>query len=117
MVRRTEVKSPLGRLGKVRSSQVITTFGPGAIVDLGDRDSYMVLGLHAWPSGERIDEPNLTSMLSVDDLRAPALTKARRDVPVRRFPIFHRCPSCSRLIRGSFCQRSNCNVAASPARF
>src|SRR4029079_14847617 len=93
------------------------TFGPGAIVDLRDRDSYMVLGLHAWPPGDIIDEPNLTSMLTVEDLRAPALTKARRDVPVRRFPIFHRCPSCSRLIRGSFCQRSSCNVSAAPARF
>lgn len=108
---------PSGRLGKVRSSQLITTFGPGAIVDLPDRDSYMVLGLHAWPRGNQIDEPNLRSVLGVGSLRAPALTKERRDVPVRRFPIVHRCPSCSRLIRGSFCQRRGCNVAAAPARF
>jgi hypothetical protein len=108
---------PVGRLGKVRSSQLITTFGPGAIVDLPDRDSYMVLGLHAWPPGNQIDEPNLRSVLGVQSLRATALTKERRDVPVRRFPIVHRCPSCSRLIRGSFCQRRDCNVGAAPARF
>lgn len=108
---------PVGRLGKVRSSQLITTFGPGAIVDLPDRDSYMVLGLHAWPRGNEIDEPNLRSVLGVGSLRAPALTKERRDVPVRRFPVVHRCPSCSRLIRGSFCQRRDCSVGAAPARF
>lgn len=108
---------PMGRLGQVRSSQLISTFGPGAIVDLPDRDSYMVLGLHAWPLGTLVDEPNLRAVLRVSELRAPAMTGSRKDVPVRRFPIVHRCPSCSRLIRGSFCQRSTCGVAAAPARF
>ena len=37
--------------GQIRRSQLITTFGPGAIVDLRDRDSYMVLGLQRWPPG------------------------------------------------------------------
>lgn len=117
MVRSLMKGPPVGPLGKVRSSQLITTFGPGAIVDLPDRDSYMVLGLHAWPRGTQIDEPNLRSVLGVGSLLAPALTTERRDVPVRRFPIVHRCPSCSRLIRGSFCQRRDCNVDAAPARF
>ena len=108
---------PTGRLGQVRSSQLITTFGPGAIVDLPDRDSYMVLGLNEWPIGDRIDEPNLRSILRVAELRSAAMTGSRRDVPVRRFPVVHRCPTCSRLIRGSFCQRSTCGIAAAPARF
>lgn len=108
---------PSGKLGQVRSSQLISTFGPGSIVDLPDRDSYMAMGLDWWPQGERIDEPNLRSVLRVADLRAPATLSSRKDVPVRRFPIVHRCPNCSRLIRGSFCQRSKCSVAAAPARF
>ena len=108
---------PTGRLGQVRSSQLITTFGPGAIVDLPDRDSYMVMGLQVWPPGPPIDEPNLRSLLHVDSLHATALTRQRRDVPVRRFPVTHRCPRCSRIIRGSFCARRGCNVDASPSRF
>lgn len=108
---------PTGRLGQVRSSQLISTFGPGSIVDLPDRDSYMVLGLDAWPIGERVEEPNLRAILRVADLRSAPVTGSRKDVPVRRFPVVHRCPRCSRLIRGSFCQRSTCGVAAAPARF
>ncbi len=108
--------APRGRLGKVRSSQLISTFGPGSIVDLPDRDSYMVLGLQAWPTnGELVDEPNLRTILNVREFRSPPLGKARKDIPVRRFPIVHRCPSCSRLLSGSFCPR--CNLAAVPARF
>ena len=117
MVRYPMKGPPTGRLGQVRSSQLISTFGPGSIVDLPDRDSYMVVGLHAWPPGDRVDEPNLRTVLHIPELRAPAITGVRKDVPVRRFPIVHRCPNCSRLIRGSYCQRSGCGLAAAPSRF
>jgi hypothetical protein len=46
-------------LGKTRTGQLLSTFGPGSIVDLPDRGSYVVLGLSGWREGERIDEPNL----------------------------------------------------------
>ncbi len=51
--------------GSVRRGQVITTYGPGALIDL-PRDSAIVGGLDYWP-GERqleeIDEPRLAARL------------------------------------------------------
>lgn len=51
--------------GSVRSSQVITTYGPGALIDL-PRHSAIVCGLDSWPNTERlveIEEPRLVSKL------------------------------------------------------
>jgi hypothetical protein len=63
--------------GQIRQSQLITTFGPGAMVDL-PRYSVLVAGLDAWsPGGEDIAEPRLAekicSLLSVPaiQLRTP----------------------------------------------
>ena len=53
--------------GQLRRSQVITTFGPGALIDLPN-DSAIVGGLDTWgpESGlERIDEPRLSAKLMV----------------------------------------------------
>jgi hypothetical protein len=46
----------------VRFSQVISTFGPGALVDLVD-DAAIVAGLSFWAKGEEIVEARLTDML------------------------------------------------------
>ena len=51
--------------GQLRRSQVITTFGPGALIDLPN-DSAIVGGLDTWGSEtnlERIDEPRLSAKL------------------------------------------------------
>ena len=53
--------------GQIRRSQVITTYGPGALIDL-PRDSAIVGGLDKWPSEsklEEIDEPRLSRKLQV----------------------------------------------------
>ena len=52
--------------GQLRRSQVITTFGPGALIDLPD-DSAIVGGLDTWggeASLSRIDEPRLSAKLA-----------------------------------------------------
>ena len=50
--------------GEVRISQVITTFGPGAMVDLPNH-SVLVAGLDFWSKGgEEIVEPRLTQKLA-----------------------------------------------------
>ena len=61
--------------GQLRRSQVITTFGPGALIDLPD-ESAIVGGLETWgaeTSLEPIEEPRLTakltSMTGVNDAR------------------------------------------------
>ncbi len=54
-----------GTRGSVRRSQVITTYGPGALIDL-PRDSAIVGGLDWWPAThllEAIDEPRLAARL------------------------------------------------------
>ena len=46
--------------GKLRQNQVITTYGPGALIDL-PRDAAIVGGLDDWPlDREEIIEPRLT---------------------------------------------------------
>ena len=61
--------------GQLRRSQVITTFGPGALIDLPN-ESAIVAGLDTWGSEaslQQIDEPRLTAklhhMTGVPDLR------------------------------------------------
>jgi len=49
--------------GQIRQSQLITTFGPGAMMDLPSH-SVLVAGLEYWfPLGEEIAEPRLTEKL------------------------------------------------------
>lgn len=94
----------------VRRSQLITTYGVGALVAVGD-ESAMVLGVDFWPEEQgrddtrRIEEPRLQPRgMSLqlppggasDNLFA---TRSRRDIPVTRFPRWYYCsnPSCRRL--------------------
>ena len=63
--------------GQIRRSQVITTYGPGALIDL-PRDSAIVGGLDKWPSEsklEEIDEPRLSRKLQMvlEDSSLPRL--------------------------------------------
>ena len=58
--------------GQLRQSQIVTTFGPGAMLELPDY-SVLVGGLEHWSSGgEEIDEPRLVQKL-VDLLEVPSL--------------------------------------------
>jgi hypothetical protein len=68
-VKRTAGKRPHGQL---RRGQVVTTFGPGSMVDLPNH-SVLVAGLDHWLSqGEEIAEPRLVEKLK-QLLNAPAL--------------------------------------------
>src|SRR4051812_27999932 len=50
--------------GQIRRSQIITTFGPGAMVDLPNH-SVLIAGLDYWSQGrEEIIEPRLTAKLA-----------------------------------------------------
>ena len=90
------------RIGKVRSSQIITTYGPGALLDLPEH-SVIVAGLDTWSPNDlpEIIEPRLTNkiwrMTNVEfpRLYAPPPDRGppgigRKAVPshigVRRFP-------------------------------
>ncbi len=86
----------------LRPSQIITTFGPGAIVDLPD-DSVMIAGIEHWFSEgfkphRKLSEPRLQATLGVNEFRTPPVGSYKdNDVPFVRFPRWRVCPKCDRL--------------------
>lgn len=90
-------------VGDVRPSQVITTFGPGAIVDLQTM-SVIVAGIDSWPTDEEfaIHEPRLERALRVKRFFPAKPTEGsfftkRGTVPAYVFPRYQLCPVCRTL--------------------
>ena len=86
------------KLGEIRPNQLITTFGPGAIVD-AVKDSVTVLDINYWKEkGKKIIDGRLASYLGVDCFYMPR-TSFRGDVPVITFPYMHVCSNvkCGRV--------------------
>ena len=102
--------------GKVRRSQFVAPFGPGAMQVLADGTSVVTAGLDHWfPQTETLDQEEfrirewrLERHLGVDALYSPPdyrdTYKANRDqyntglqVPVLRFPAWSFCPRCRAL--------------------
>lgn len=98
-------------LGKVRRSQLISTYAIGAIVDL-EKGSFMPMGLEDWESATRlpsltIGEARLQAQLGVSHFRLPPITEdlsgrpgrvdPSHSVPAIRFPAWHECPHCNRI--------------------
>lgn len=93
------------KLGELRPNQIITTFGPGSIVD-AVKDSVTVLDINYWKEkGKRINDGRLASYLNVDCFYMPR-TSYSGDVPAVSFPYIHVCSNskCGRLfdIRDDF---------------
>ena len=110
---------PNNRLGDLRRSAALMTFGPGAVVDFradGAAVSAVAAGLEEWdrsfpPSGlrnpQRISEPRLQRKLAVDGFRLPPVVDEswtnddgdpdRRTLVAARFPEWLQCPQCARL--------------------
>lgn len=89
---------------RLRPSQMITTFGPGAIVDLPD-DSIMIAGIEHWfdsagkdAHARKILDPRLERILDVNHFRTPPTgSPGEKDIPYVRFPHWRVCPKCNRL--------------------
>ncbi|MFF4328641.1 DrmB family protein [Streptomyces sp. NPDC001591] len=100
--RRPGVSVPSARkLGTVRRSQLVTTYGVGAMIAV-DNESFMVSGLDSWDAGEarEIFERRLARILKVESFRlppSPAPERAKDGVRVRRFPEYQHCPTCAVL--------------------
>lgn len=90
----------MGVKGSVRSSQLVSTYGVGAMV-ASKNESFIVAGLDRWERNEdfELHEPRLEKLLGVQAfMRPPSTGDADSwDVPVRRFPKYHSCPTCNRL--------------------
>jgi hypothetical protein len=97
-------------VGTIRRSQLVSTFGIGAIVDL-EKGSFMPMGLEDWERVNgypslRIGERRLEEMLGVSHFRlgpiqepipGSSMVRARSAAPAVRFPEFHECPRCHRI--------------------
>lgn len=62
--------------GQLRQSQVVTTYGPGALIDLPNHAA-IVAGLETWPSTNDLDEikdPRLSSLLqAITEVQSPRM--------------------------------------------
>ena len=93
------------KLGELRPNQIITTFGPGAIVD-AVKDSVIMLDINYWKDkGKKIIDGRLASYLGVNYFYMPR-TSYTGDVPVVSFPYIHVCSNlkCGKLfdVRDNF---------------
>ncbi|MGH3902634.1 MAG: DrmB family protein [Pseudonocardiaceae bacterium] len=83
------------RLGAVRRTQLITTYGVGSMIAVGDQ-SFIVSGLDTWKVGQRPDlqEFRLQTRLGVKGFHLPPSSDppAGDGVRVRRFPEMYTCP-------------------------
>ena len=108
--------------GEIRRSQLITTYGVGAIVAVGD-ESFMVVGIDRWDVAPDLHEPRLESALRVTAFALPPATDDGADIPVIRFPTWVWCPGCDRLAEHRFfanVDRNRCNICDQslvPSRF
>lgn len=87
----------------VRSSQLISPYGPGAIIDIGD-ESILLTDLRDWPKDLNVIEiPRLTNELGVTMLKSPPTpptfgkVNARHAVKTIRFPRWMFCPNCRKM--------------------
>lgn len=92
-------------VGDVRPSQIVTTFGPGAIVDL-PTTSVIVSGIDTWVPDDdlMIREPRLARALRVQHFfpAKPAtgsLFRRRGTIPAYIFPRYQFCLACRTLSR------------------
>ncbi|GAA3484319.1 DUF1998 domain-containing protein [Streptomyces yanii] len=88
------------RRGSVRRAQMITTYGVGSMVAV-DNESFIVTGIDSWNISEAptIHEHRLARVLGVKAFRLPPASDdtSKDGVHVRRFPLWHSCPTCNAL--------------------
>lgn len=91
-------------IGKLRRSQLITTFGCGATTDMLDY-SIILAGADYWSKfSSKLHEPTLERMLQVNHFKEPLasenqdnIAQPEPDIPAFRFPYQHFCPKCGTL--------------------
>jgi hypothetical protein len=115
-------------LGEARRSQLVTTYGVGAIIAIED-ESFMVSGLDHWEGADQelwIHEPRLERLCNVRHFVLPAASgdDKKNDIPVTRFPRWYSCSECGELDQhrhladtpdGNDC--ADCGASLVPSRF
>lgn len=107
---------------RVRFSQLLFAYGPGALINLPNGDACIVAGSDTWTAGAEIEEPRLFAQLKnkygnyrLEALRTPTSADVG-GIPVYGFPHWFRCPRCQRMMPNTFeCPR--CRERTTPSRF
>ena len=88
--------------GKIRLSQLITTFGPGSLLNLKN-DTVMILGLEFWPENNEekkylrdVSHPYLSQQLQKSFFQVLASDDISK-IPCISFPKWKLCQRCHRL--------------------
>ncbi len=113
-------------IGKIRKTQLITTFATGAIAEMPEYT--VVMASSNYWSGEKLYEPNLQRLLGMNYFMEPRYTESQNpmgnaDMPAFRFPQIHFCPKCGKLDNyKNFGDPKNkkcavCNKEIVPSRF
>lgn len=89
------------KIGQLRRTQLITTFGPGSLVDMPDH-SVMIADASTWEYERRVlHEERLEKLLGVSFFREPLASddpfSGKDVVKSFRFPEWCYCPNCHRL--------------------
>lgn len=132
---RSNRRSKLVGIGKIRRSQIITTLGPGAIVEL-PQHTVVLNSADTWYSSDperdlyTLHDPNLEQLLGVQAFCEPPSSQetgafaASHDIRATRFPAYHFCPSCGALRPywefsgdGLTCRQQHGKVRIIPSRF
>ncbi|GAA0953585.1 DUF1998 domain-containing protein [Actinocorallia libanotica] len=114
-------------IGAVRRAQMISTYGVGSMVAIGDQ-SFIVSGIDSWWVSDRftIFEPRLQAWLRVSGFRLPPAydPPVGKGVKVRQFPTIYSCSECHDLKEfrkfGSPSGKSvcgDCEKPLTPSRF
>lgn len=125
------------KLGEIRPNQLITTYGPGSIMD-AVHDSLTVLDIEYWNAnniGREIRDTRLASFMNVRHFYMPS-TNGKENIPVASFPYMHVCTNdrCKRIFdireelndalyiekykqRQGSASCPDCGYSAYPARF
>lgn len=115
-------------LGEARRSQLVTTYGVGAVIAIED-ESFMVQGLDHWDATDQdlwIHEPRLERFCHVRHFVLPAASgdDKKDDIPVTRFPRWYSCSECGELdqhrhlsVTPDRIECADCGGALVPSRF
>lgn len=116
-------------IGSIRRTQLVTTFGSGSIADMPGK-SVIIGSIDNWnmKNCKTLNEPNLEKLLGVSCFKEPAVIDDSKSdeegkIPAYRFPVWHFCPQCHRLmpyenfdsVNGTTCRK--CGKAIIPSRF
>lgn len=81
----------------VRMSQIVSTFGPGSIMDFRDQ-TLMTAAPKYWDENyDVIHDERLEKKLHVSEFRIHKDEKCNRGVPFVRFPNWYFCPKCKKF--------------------